>query len=105
MFSPLNKIHREVCRAKDLSAPRYMHSFIRGKKKNIVRDVITVILRNPNIYYIWLSPKHKASPLNPKLIHSSPLPTPCGTYPKLHVRYALSHWESQPGAYLEDLTD
>ena len=25
IFSPLNKIHREVGRAKDLSPPRYLH--------------------------------------------------------------------------------
>jgi hypothetical protein len=66
-----------------------MHSFIR-EKRIIVRDVITVILRNPNIYYIWLPPKHKASLLDPKLIHSSSLPAPCGTYPKFRVRY-VSH--------------
>jgi len=27
MFSPTNKIHREVGRAKDLSAPRHLHGF------------------------------------------------------------------------------
>jgi hypothetical protein len=57
------------------------------------------------VYYIWLAPKHKASLLNAKLIQSISLPTPCGTYSKLHVGYVLSCWESQTGACLEDLTD
>ena len=35
VFATSNKIHREVGRAKDLSAPRYMHTYIYTHTKNI----------------------------------------------------------------------
>ena len=38
IFSPSNKIHREVGRAKDLSAPLYMYIYIyRGADKSLAR--------------------------------------------------------------------
>ena len=58
IFSPSNKIHREVGLAKDLSAPRYFSTQIRLMVTSILTNWLTHSLTN------WLTNQHTKEPTN-----------------------------------------
>jgi hypothetical protein len=105
IFSPSNKIHREVGRAKDLSAPWYFSTQITLMVTSILTNWLTHSLTN------WLTNQHTKEPTNQLTSCLSPCeanrstvkpvfygtPVFVATFTRLQIHRGLSNFETHEG--------